>query len=345
MSRWPPPADGRARRRRVRARVDGTVQGVGFRPFVYRLADELGLGGYVLNDERGVVIEVEGEPEAVEALPRAAARRRRRRWRRSSDRGAEARRAARASASSGSSTSRARRRARRRWSRADTATCADCLAELLDPADRRHRYPFTTAPTAARGSRSSAASPTTGRSTTMAGFEMCDALPRPSTRTRAIAASTPSPTPAPSAGRGSRLADRHGAEPGRPSDRRRDRGRRGCCWAGRIVAIKGIGGYHLACRAADETRGRGAAGPQAPRGQAVRADGAPISTPARELVELTAAEEALLAGRERPIVIARRAPRRAVADARSRPASPDLGVMLPYSPLHHLLLADAGSRW
>ena len=126
---------------RTRIRVAGIVQGVGFRPFVHALAAEFGLAGFVGNDETGVLIEAEGPPAGVDRV-----------------RGRAARPAARAGRGDRSSTSRrwppwgtrpsSSRRARRTARRTtlvspDTATCADCLRELRDPADRRHRYPFT----------------------------------------------------------------------------------------------------------------------------------------------------------------------------------------------------------
>ena len=126
---------------RVRARVEGTVQGVGFRPYVYRLAGELGVAGHVLNDSRGVVVEVEAPAETVErflarlpleapplaTVERVTAGDARGAWRGAASRSARARRVA----------------SRGPPSRPDSATCADCLAELFDPADRRYRYPFT----------------------------------------------------------------------------------------------------------------------------------------------------------------------------------------------------------
>ena len=109
---------------------------------------------------------------------------------------------------------------------------------------------------------------------------------------------------------------------------------------GQVVALKGLGGYHLACRADDE------AATGALRARKHRED-KPFALMARDLdgaralVELTAGEEELLTGRERPIVIARRLADARVADAVA-PGAPDLGVMLPYTPLHHLLLAQVG---
>ena len=128
--------DGGAPVRRVRARVDGTVQGVGYRPFVYRVAHELGIAGWVLNDERGVLVEAEGSEEAVAALvarletdapPLADVR-----GVTSEDvpaigeAGFQIVRSTRSGAPTAPVTP-------------DTATCADCLAELAAPQDRRYR--------------------------------------------------------------------------------------------------------------------------------------------------------------------------------------------------------------
>ena len=145
-------------RQRLRVRVEGTVQGVGFRPFVYRLATELGLGGWVLNDSRGVLIEAEGEREALEAMlgrlraeapPLAIVER-------IGDEPDGGHRR--------DGLPDHRERGRRRTEAAvsaDVATCDDCLAEVFDPGDRRHRYPFTNCTNCGPGSRSSAAFRTT----------------------------------------------------------------------------------------------------------------------------------------------------------------------------------------
>ena len=147
-----------AGRRRLRARVEGTVQGVGFRPHVYRLASELELGGWVLNDERGVLLEVEGSADAVEdfldrlsgeAPPLAAIERI------SSDTleptGEEAFRIVE-SESGGEPLAAVS---------PDMATCEEWLAEVFDPRSGVTATRSPTAPTAARASRSSAGSPTT----------------------------------------------------------------------------------------------------------------------------------------------------------------------------------------
>src|SRR5262249_10191581 len=130
---------------RALARVTGTVQGVGFRPYVYRLAGELGLSGYVLNDAHGVLVEVEGDAHAVgaflarlapEAPPLAAVESVRatelavRPWARGrGPPGFEIRPSPRGESADAPVT-------------ADTATCEACLGELFDAGDRRHRYPF-----------------------------------------------------------------------------------------------------------------------------------------------------------------------------------------------------------
>ena len=163
------PADAR---RRVRARVEGTVQGVGFRPYVYRLARELGLDGWVFNDTSGVVVEVESGSDAVERfLARLAAE---------SPPLASIERvtteslpptrehgfAIRASPPAGEPRARVS---------PDTATCEDCLRELLDPADRRHRYPFVNCTNCGPRFTIVRGVPYDRPLTTMAGFTMCEA--------------------------------------------------------------------------------------------------------------------------------------------------------------------------
>jgi hydrogenase maturation protein HypF len=323
-------------RRRVAARVGGAVQGVGFRPFAFRLAGELGLAGFVLNDERGVALEVEGEPQRVAEFLRRL--------------GSEAPPLAAVESLEpveveprGERGFRILASARAGRPRApvspDAATCAACLAELFDPGDRRYRYPFLNCTDCGPRFTIVRAVPYDRPATTMAGFEMCracraeyedpgdrrfhaqpNACPDCGPRARLLGAGgeplEAAPDPDPVAAAGAMLAE------------------------GAIVAVKGIGGYHLACRAGDEravaelrTRKRRQSKPFA----LLAADLAA----ARRLVELSAAEERLLTGRERPIVVARRRPGAAVAAAVA-PGCADLGLMLPHSPLHHLLAADAG---
>ncbi|MCW2952865.1 MAG: carbamoyltransferase HypF [Conexibacter sp.] len=321
--------------RRVRARVEGTVQGVGFRPFAYRLARELGLAGHVLNDERGVLLEVEGPAAAVEAClvrldadapPLARVRRiLREELAPTGERGF----AIAASARGGPPQAPVA---------PDTATCADCLAELLDPTDRRHRYPFVNCTNCGPRFTIVRDIPYDRPFTTMASFAMCarcqaeydDPLDR---RFHA------QPNACPDCGPRARLLDAEGtpiAHAGLDAVAAAAR----ALLAGRIVAVKGIGGYHLACRADDEE----AVGALRAR---KRREDRPFAlmvedvAAARSLVALALADEALLCAPARPIVLVRRRDDAHVADAVA-PGVAELGLMLPYAPLHHLLLRDAG---
>ena len=250
--------------RRVHGAVEGTVQGVGFRPYVYRLASELHLGGFVGNDERGVVVEVEGEPDDVDAF-----------LARLPDEAPPLAHVERVLVHDVPATGEARfaivPSARHGAPAAlvvpDAATCDDCLAELFDPADRRHRYPFINCTNCGPRFTIVRDVPYDRPRTTMAGVRDVRRLPAPSTTTRATAASTRSRTPArpaaPSVAIRGQTPHLHDAVADAAALLR----------DGAIVAVKGLGGYHLACRADDERGGRGAARAQAPRGPAVRADG------------------------------------------------------------------------
>jgi hydrogenase maturation protein HypF len=322
---------------RVRARVEGTVQGVGFRPYVYRLAGELGVAGHVLNDSRGVVVEVEAPSDTVErflarlpleAPPLATVERvtaealeelgERGFSIRESPAGGEPRAAV----------------------TPDSATCADCLAELFDPADRRFRYPFTNCTNCGPRFTIVRDVPYDRPHTTMSAFEMCAACLAEygAPRDRRFHAQ---PNACPDCGPRVRLVDAGGRAVPDPVARDAVEATARALRAGAIVAVKGIGGFHLACRADDE-----AAVAQL-RARKHREDKpfalmAPDLATARELVDLSPAEEELLADRARPIVLARRRPGAPVG-ASVAPGSPQLGVMLPYSPLHHLLVADAAA--
>jgi len=314
---------------RVRARVEGTVQGVGFRPYVYRLASELGCSGHVLNDARGVVVEVEADTKSVERflarlpaeapplarIERVAAE--------SVPVTGETGFAIRASPPGGEPSAAVT---------ADTATCAECLEELFDPADRRHRYPFVNCTNCGPRFTIVRGVPYDRPLTTMAGFTMCPACAAEyeNPLDRRFHAQ---PNACPGCGPRARLvgSDAEDAVAAAASVLR----------DGAILAVKGVGGYHLACRADDE------AAVAALRARKHREDKpfalmAPTVVAARALVGLGPAEEDLLVSGARPIVLARRRPDAPVAAAVA-PGAPELGVMLPYSPLHHLLLADVGA--
>jgi hydrogenase maturation protein HypF len=300
-------------RRRFHAR--GTVQGVGFRPFVYGLAERHGLAGYVSNDGAGVVIEAEGDPGRLDEFAADLVARAPSLARIDSVSVAAATPLGETGfriAPSGSVGSRA-------LVPPDVATCDDCLRELFDPADRRYRYPFVNCTQCGPRFTIVRALPYDRPGTTMAGFEMCGDCRR-------------------------EYAD--------PADRRFHAEPIACpacgpqlsmpieeavalLGEGAIVAVKGLGGYHLAC---DATREDVVA--RLRRRKEREEKPLAVMTPWPELlVELSPDEDALLRSRDRPIVIARR--REAASTAPSvAPGSPWLGVMLPYTPLHHLLCAD-----
>jgi hydrogenase maturation protein HypF len=320
---------------RVRIRVTGTVQGVGFRPYVHRLAGRLGLDGWVLNDELGVLVEVQGPGPAVErfverlpveAPPLAAV---------------EAVAAEEIPAGDGERGFRILESTRSGEPEAlvspDTATCEDCLRELFDPADRRHRYPFINCTNCGPRFTIVRDVPYDRPLTTMAGFEMCDRC-RAEYDDPADRRFHAQPNACPDCGPALRLLSADG-RPLRVNDPLRAAVE--ALRAGLIVAVKGLGGWHLACDAADE-RAVAELRARKHREEKPFALMAPDLAAARSLVDLSPAEEELLSGRERPIVVARRRPGAAVASAVA-PARPDLGVMLAYSPLHHLLLADAAT--
>jgi hydrogenase maturation protein HypF len=313
---------------RVRARVTGTVQGVGFRPHVYRLARELGLGGHVRNDERGVLLEVEGDPETVERfLDRVAGEPPPLATIESVLTEAIAARGERDFVIVGSATVAAPSAP----VTPDSATCEDCLAELFDPGDRRYRYPFINCTNCGPRFTIVRGVPYDRPLTTMAGFEMCSAC-RAEYEDPADRRFHAQPNACRDCGPALRLVGRDGGDPLEQAAQ--------CLRDGLILAVKGVGGFHLACRADDE-RAVATLRARKHREDKPFALMAPTLRSARVLVELSSADEALLGGRVRPIVIAPRRDGTQVApSAASR--SRELGVMLPYSPLHHLLAADTG---
>jgi hydrogenase maturation protein HypF len=319
--------------RRVRVRVTGTVQGVGFRPFVYRLAAELGLGGWVLNDSRGVLIEAEGTGAAVDSFlvrlvgdapPLARVER------------IEPQDLALAGPGEFRIVASEAGGAAEAPVSPDSATCDECLAELRDPTDRRHRYPFVNCTNCGPRFTIVEGVPYDRPLTTMSGFTMCaacqaeydDPLDR---RFHA------QPNACPDCGPRARLVDRNSADAG-AGHLDAIAAAAAALGDGAILAIKGIGGFHLACRA-DDDAAVGALRARKHREEKPFALMVGNVEAARALVELSPEDETLLRSRARPIVLATRhladAPAAAVA-----PGARELGVMLAYSPLHHLLLDD-----
>jgi hydrogenase maturation protein HypF len=230
---------------------------------------------------------------------------------------------------------------------ADAATCDDCLAELGDPGDRRYRYPFINCTNCGPRFTIVRGVPYDRPLTTMAPFTMCSGCAREyeDPLDRRFHAQ---PNACPACGPRVRLLDPRGqtlAVWTHPSGQKRQASDADPISAlaarvreGGIAAVKGLGGYHLVCDAANE----GAVA--ALRARKHRED-KPFAlmvgdvASARRLVELDVSAETLLCSAARPIVLAPRRADAAIA-ASVAPGAPELGVMLPYTPLHHLLLAD-----
>jgi hydrogenase maturation protein HypF len=317
------PSDDAARRRstltsaveRRRFRVLGVVQGVGFRPFVYGLAGRHGLGGFVLNDGEGVLAEAEGEPAALDAFAAGLE--------------SEAPPLARVDSVTSEPVAATGERefrielsaptARTALIPADVATCDDCLRELFDPADRRYRYPFVNCTQCGPRFTIVVGVPYDRPLTTMAGFPLCSECRReyedPADR-RFHAEPIACPVCGP------RLS--------LPLDEAV-----GLLQEGAIVAVKGLGGYHLACDAANE------AAVARLRARKHREDKpfALMTNAPEALASVSDEDLALLGSRERPIVLVRRRADAPVAPS-AAPGTAWLGIMLPYTPLHHLLAAD-----
>jgi hydrogenase maturation protein HypF len=318
---------------RSEVRVEGIVQGVGFRPFVHQLASRLGLAGLVGNDARGVFVEVEGPPAKVEAFLAALERE-------APPLAVVERVTARPVAVTGqvgfaiaASEPGGDRRA---LVSPDTATCADCLRELADPADRRYHYPFINCTNCGPRFTIVRNVPYDRPNTTMGGFAMCADCAReyhdPADR-RFHA----QPVCCPACGPTLRLAGRDGRSlAGEPLAATASLLR-----AGRVVAVKGLGGYHLA---ADAACGPAVAALRARKHREDKPFAVMVADlgQARRLCKVDEAEAALLASPRRPIVLLRRADPAGAVAASVAPGNRFLGMMLPYTPLHALLLAEMG---
>jgi len=320
--------------RSVRVDVNGTVQGVGFRPFVYRLATSLQLAGLVRNESTGVTIELEGEATSIgEFLTRLvtdAPMHARIGLVSVADVAARARRGFHVVESGPRGPATA-------FIPPDLCTCADCLSELFDPTDRRYRYPFINCTTCGPRFTIARGIPYDRAATTMAAFTMClrcqAEYDDPANR-RFHA----EPNACPDCGPRALLVDGHGSMVHDADARDPIDAAARALMSGNIIAVKGIGGFHLACRADDArvvSRLR----------QRKHRDDKPFAIMARDLaaafrlVQLGDLERELLTSAARPIMIATRASSADVA-AGVAPGRDELGVVLPYSPLHHLLMAD-----
>ncbi|HET7327817.1 MAG TPA: carbamoyltransferase HypF [Nocardioidaceae bacterium] len=325
--------DPRQRARR-RFHVRGMVQGVGFRPFVYATASSLSLSGTVGNDSTGVVVEVEGAPSDLAEFARRLER--------------DAPPLAVIDdvqvqdlsplGGTGFHIAASTRTARgRTLASPDVATCGDCLRELADPGDRRYRHPFITCTNCGPRFTIIEDLPYDRAATTMRGFTMC-ARCHSEYADPADRRFHAQPIACPDCGPRLELVT-----PGRAARRGEDAlvTARAMLADGGIVAVKGLGGYHLACDARDESA-------VAELRRRKRRGGKPFAVmvrdvdAARGIVSVDDTEAALLTGPRRPIVLLERGAVRDPVAPSVAPGNPDLGILLPYTPLHVLLLGLEG---
>ncbi len=315
-----------------RIEIRGTVQGVGMRPFVYRLARALGVRGRVRNDARGVTVEAFAEAATLDDFQRRLAAERPPAAVFDEVRAQAIAPEAVADFVIASSQGADERRVS---IPPDLATCPACLAEVRDPGNRRHRYPFANCTDCGPRFTIARDVPYDRAATTMAPFRLCPDCRReyedPGDR-RFHA--EPNACPA----CGPRLSAK--AASGEPTAGDPLAAAAAALREGRVVAVKGLGGFHLACDATS---------PEAVQRlrRRKRREEKPLAVMARDLPEaerlavLSGAERELLLSVERPIVLARRHQGAGLAPEVA-PDSPLVGLMLPYTPLHHLLLEAAG---
>lgn len=327
---------------RRQIRVRGRVQGVGFRPFVYRLAMDLGLSGWVRNDAGGVTLEVQGEPRALQGLlaaltdkapPLAQVER------------IESRELAVLSDCQGFLIKQSVPGILDTGITADASVCEDCLAELFDPADLRYRYPFINCMHCGPRYTIMRGLPYDRHNTSMASFPLCAhcQLEYGDTSNRRFHAE-----PIACAVCGPRLSlwDATGT-PLAVTDVL------AAAWhrigEGAILAIKGLGGFHLMC---DARNGEAVRRLRQSKGRLNKPLALMIANTRtiESMAQVSEAQRKRLEARDRPIVLVRKT---AYCDEHFPEAAPGLnriGVMLPYTPIHYLLFHEAagrphGTRW
>jgi hydrogenase maturation protein HypF len=316
--------------KRMRIHFQGTVQGVGFRPHIFRLAQAFGLAGWVSNDAAGVIVEIQGETEKVKQFLKAAVE--------------QAPVLARIKSFSESEIPIAEERdfLIRKSSKsdavstqvsADAATCKDCLAEMFDPRDRRNRYPFINCTNCGPRFTIIERIPYDRPFTTMKTFKMCPDCQReyddPANR-RFHA----QPNACPVCGPRLILIDRDSSSvPGDPVSEAIK-----LMHSGKIIAIKSLGGFQLACDALNQSA------VSLLRSRKIREDKpfavmAPDVETIKKYGQVSVAESELLESPERPIVLLQKKEGSQLADGIA-PGQKNYGFMLPYTPVHHLLMAE-----
>jgi len=319
---------------RVRVKITGAVQGVGFRPFVYRLANEWNLSGWVINSSQGVRIEAQGAEADVEAFlrrlqehppPHAVVA------------GFEVAGIPEQDGSGFRVLASDPEGEPAAFLLPDLASCRECLAEVRDPANRRYRYPFTTCTNC--GPRYSIVEgiPYDRPLTSMRRFVMCPACEREyrDPADRRFHAQT---NACPACGPRLELWDPAGQVLGQEEAALRAAAE--AVRHGRILALKGLGGFHLICDA------RNAAAVRLLRERKRRpakpfAIMAPDLEAVRKLCVVNSGAASLLESPQAPIVLLERAPGCGLPEELA-PGNPMLGIMLPYTPLHALLMDELG---
>ncbi|MEO0411334.1 MAG: carbamoyltransferase HypF [Pseudomonadota bacterium] len=315
-----------AHQERLRLTVRGAVQGVGFRPFVWTLARKLDLVGWVLNDEAGVTIEIQGANtqrflETMQLSPPPLSR----------IDAVDIRTVPATDETAFALLKSTKSGAAKTAIGPDAATCPDCLADIFDPKNRRHGYAFTNCTHCGPRYTITSALPYDRAQTSMAKFAMCPTC-QSEYEDPADRRFHAQPNACPDCG---------------PQLSHTLKDILGALQAGQIVALKGLGGFHLAV----DARNHDAVKRLRARKQR---DGKPLAVmvsgtaSARKLAHLDSEEEAALTGRARPVVIAKSKPS-TLSPAISN-GLPTLGLMLPYTPLHFLLFhaaagAPAGLDW
>ena len=340
---------------RLRIIIRGAVQGVGFRPFVFRLATELGLKGWVNNSAQGVFVEVEGRAPLLEQFllrvekekpPRSSIQSLEPSW---LDPAGYDRFEVRSSEPGGPKTALVL---------PDIATCPDCLREIFDPSNRRYFYPFTNCTNCGPRFSIIQALPYDRANTSMKRFTMCPQCQAEyeDARDRRFHAQ---PNACPVCGPHVQLWDEHGrAVPSSGTNQSEIQAAAHAIRAGRIVAVKGLGGFHLLVAADNENAVRRLR-ERKHREEKPFALMFPSLEAIKAECEVSPLEERLMRSPEAPIVLLRRHPvsrithrtscppsavlRRTGITPLIAPSNPYLGVMLPYTPLHHLLLSLLGS--
>lgn len=328
----------------ARIHISGIVQGVGFRPFVYNLATRLGLSGWCLNDSEGVVIEVHGN--GIERFIREL-----------KDNAPPLSRIEEVEVSAAQEAETSGFSIRESVSEAgksvlvspDISVCAECVKEMNDPGDRRHLYPFINCTNCGPRYTIVRDIPYDRPFTTMAPFELCPdcAAEYHDPADRRFHAQ---PNACARCGPVAWLSEKNSTE---PMDGKRNfdaiaKAAR-LLKEGAIIAIKGIGGFHLACDATNQesvSRLRAAkrnslAGDDKKGSNKPFAVMAPTLNAVKGFARISEEEAKILEGNARPIVLLEKLAGDAIADGVA-PGSRYFGVMLPYTPMHHLLFAGKG---